>query len=78
MKNFDEEFYSYHIKSNGKTVAYNLDCDARFVGKFAGFDIAELYEQMVDEGLTELNLTLTLKRYPEDEGIECSETEEGC
>lgn len=78
MKSYSDEFYSYDIKSNGKRVAYNLDCDARFVGKFCGYDIAELLMEMADEGQTEVTLTVTLRRYPEDEIVECSKTEEGC
>ena len=64
---FNEEFYSYDIKSNGKRVAYNLDCDARIMGKFAGYDIMDLFRQMADEGLLEKTVTITLKRYPEDD-----------
>ena len=63
---FDEEFYSYEIKDD-KRIAYNLDCDARIMGKFAGYDIMDLFRQMIDEGLLEKTVTITLKRYPEDD-----------
>ena len=75
---FTEDFYSYDIRSNGKRVAYNLDSEPRMVGKYAGFDIMDLLMEMREQGLEEVTLTITLRRYPEDEAIECSETEEGC
>lgn len=76
MAGFTDEFYSYDIRSNGKRVAYNVDSEPRYIGKFAGYDIAELFAEMIDEGLTEVQLTITLKRYPEDEpqqieGVDC-------
>ena len=75
---FTDEFYSYDIKSNGKRVAYNLDSEPRYLGKFCGFDIAELFAEMISEDLKEVTLTITLRRYPEDEAVEYSETEEDC
>ena len=67
MAGFNDEFYSYDIRSNGKRVAYNVDSEPRYIGKFAGYDIAELFTEMIDEGLEEVTLTVTLKRYPEND-----------
>lgn len=68
---FNDEFYSYDIRSNGKRVAYNVDSEPRLIGKFAGYDIMELFTEMIDEGLEEVTLTVTLKRYPEEVPEEC-------
>ena len=68
---FTDEFYSYDIKSNGKRVTYNLDSDPRYLGKFCGYDVAELFAEMISEDLKEVTLTITLKRYPEEVPEEC-------
>ena len=70
---FTDEFYSYDIRSNGKRVAYNVDSEPRLIGKFAGYDIMELFTEMIEEGLEEVTLTVTLRRYPEDEAVKCQE-----
>ena len=73
---FEEEFYDYTVKSSeGKRLGYDVDNDIKRLARFVGFDIMDLLYQMREQGKEEMTVTLTLRRYPEDEGVECSETE---
>ena len=65
---FDEDFYDYTIKTaEGKRVAYDVDSDIRSISKFLGFDVQELFWKMKENNENELTLTITLRRYPEND-----------
>ena len=66
---FSEEFYDYDIKDqDGKRLGHDVDDDLRSLSKFIGFDIQDILVQMRENGELIRTVSITLRRYPEDEG----------
>lgn len=66
---FDEDFYDYDIKDqDGKRLGHDVDDDLRSLSKFMGFDLQDLMMQMREKGELIKTVTITIRRYPEDEG----------
>ena len=71
---FDEEFYDYDIKDqNGKRLGHDVDSDLRSLSKFIGFDIQDILYQMREKGELTKTVSITLRRYPEDEAVDSKE-----
>jgi len=66
---FNEDFYDYDIKDqDGKRLGHDVDDDLRSLSKFMGFDLQDLMMQMREKGELIKTVTITIRRYPEDEG----------
>lgn len=65
---FNEEFYDYDIKDqDSKRLGHDVDDDLRSLSKFIGFDIQDILVQMRENGELIKTVSITLRRYPEDE-----------
>ena len=71
---FDEEFYDYEIRnSEGKRIASDVDSDLRSLSRFIGFDVQDIIIQMREKGELIKTVSITIRRYPEDEAVDSEE-----